>query len=131
MQTGVLPPEPGIDDRVRVMSRHLDLMVEVFGERHGCVMFRKIGPWYAKRFGPANEFSKKIVRMESRAQYLEIVDAYLRWRRQFCDESGQLLPRYQLAPMVASFMREADDSDGPASIRREAIPVPKGPVEVW
>ena len=131
MQTGVLPPEPGIEDRVRVMSRHLDLMVEVFGERHGCVMFRKIGPWYAKRFGPANEFSKKIVRMESRAQYLEIVDSYLRWRRQFCDDSGHLLPRYQLAPMVASFMREADDSDGPASIRREAIPVPKGPVEVW
>jgi len=131
MQTGVLPPEPGIEDRVRVMSRHLDLMVEVFGERHGCVMFRKIGPWYAKRFGPANEFSKKIVRMESRAQYLEIVDSYLRWRRQFCDESGHLLPRYQLAPMVASFMREADASDEPASIRREAIPVPKGPVEVW
>jgi len=71
------------------------------------------------------------VRMESRAQYLEIVDSYLRWRRQFCDDSGQLLPRYQLAPMVASFMREADDSDGPASIRRESIPVPKGPVEVW
>ena len=131
MQTGVLPPEPGIEDRVRVMSRHLDLMVEVFGERHGCVMFRKIGPWYAKRFGPANEFSKKIVRMESRAQYLEIVDSYLRWRRQFCDESGHLLPRYQLAPMVASFMRDDGNSDEPASIRREAIPVPKGPVEVW
>jgi hypothetical protein len=131
METGVLPPEPGIEDRVRVMSRHLDLMVEVFGERHGCVMFRKIGPWYAKRFGPANEFSKKIVRMESRSQYLEIVDAYLRWRRQFCDDSGHLLPRYQLAPMVASFMRDDGNSDEPASIRREAIPVPKGPVEVW
>ena len=131
METGVLPPEPGIDDRVRVMSRHLDLMVEVFGERHGCVMFRKIGPWYAKRFGPANEFCKKIVRLETRAQYLEIVDGYLRWRRQFCDDSGQLLPRYRLAPMVASFMREDEGAETPASARREAIPVPKGPVEVW
>ena len=27
MQTGVPPPEPGIEDRVRVMSRHLDLML--------------------------------------------------------------------------------------------------------
>jgi hypothetical protein len=131
METGVLPPEPGIDDRVRVMSRHLDLMVEVFGERHGCVMFRKIGPWYAKRFGPANEFSKRIVRLESRDQYLEIVAGYLAWRRQFCDDSGELLPRYRLAPMVASFMREDEGAETPASARREAIPVPKGPVEVW
>jgi tRNA-dihydrouridine synthase B len=131
METGVLPPEPGIEDRVRVMSRHLDLMVEVFGERHGCVMFRKIGPWYAKRFGPANEFSKRIVRLESRDQYLEIVAGYLTWRRQFCDDSGELLPRYRLAPMVASFMREDEGAETPASARREAIPVPKGPVEVW
>jgi hypothetical protein len=106
-------------------------MVEVCGERHGGVMFRKIGPWYAKRFGPANEFSKRIVRMESRAQYEEIVDGYLRWRRQFCDDAGRLLPRYQLAPMVASFMRTEGDAEAPASARREAIPVPKGPVEVW
>jgi hypothetical protein len=106
-------------------------MVEVFGERHGCVMFRKIGPWYAKRFGPANEFSKRIVRLESRDQYLEIVAGYLTWRRQFCDDSGELLPRYRLAPMVASFMREDEGAETPASARREAIPVPKGPVEVW
>jgi hypothetical protein len=33
--------------------------------------------------------------------------------------------------MVASFMRPAGDDDTPASVRREAIPVPKGPVEVW
>jgi len=127
-ETGILPPEPSMKDRVRVMSRHLDLMSEVFGERHGCIMFRKIGPWYAKRFGPANEFSKKIVRLESKAQYAEIMDGYLRWRAQFCDEAGELLPRYRLAPMVASFMRDPDE---PASVRREAIPVPRGPVEVW
>jgi len=33
--------------------------------------------------------------------------------------------------MVASFMREDDGAEAPASVRREAIPVPKGPVEVW
>ena len=128
LDTGILPPEPSFEDRLAVMGRHLDLMVEVFGEKHGCVMFRKVGPWYAKRFGPANEFSKKIVRLETRAQYLEIVDQYRRWRRQFCDESGELTSRYRMAPMVASFMRDPDE---PASLRREAIPVPKGPVEVW
>src|ERR1017187_941472 len=37
-----LPPEPTFADRVRVMCRHLDLMIEVFGEEHGCRMFRKV-----------------------------------------------------------------------------------------
>ena len=46
--------------------------------------------------------------------------------RSFCDADGELLPRYRLAPMLASFQQ-----DEPASTRREAIPVPKGPVEVW
>ncbi len=53
LRTGQLPPEPEFEERVRVMRRHLELMVEVFGEEHGCRMFRKVGPWHAKRFGPA------------------------------------------------------------------------------
>ena len=64
--------------------------------------------------------------MGSKAEYLEILANYLRWRAQFCDASGELLPRYRLQPMVASFMRDA-----PPSTRRESIPVPRGPVEVW
>lgn len=123
--TGEALPEPSFAERVRVMCRHLDLMVEVFGEELGCRMFRKVAPWYAKRFGPANEFNKKVVLVATRAQFHEILENFIRWRRQFLDEHGELLPRYQLAPMVASFMREPD------STTRTAIPVPKGPVEVW
>ena len=43
LRTGQLPPEPDFEERVRVMRRHLDLMAEVFGEEHGCRMFRKVG----------------------------------------------------------------------------------------
>ena len=123
--TGELLPEPSFAERVRVMCRHLDLMVEVFGEELGCRMFRKVAPWYSKRFGPANEFNKKVVRVATRAEFLEILESYVRWRKQFLDERGELLPRFQQAPMVASFMREPD------STTRSQIPVPKGPVEVW
>jgi nifR3 family TIM-barrel protein len=125
METGVLPPEPGFSERVRVLRRHLDLMIEVFGEELGCRMFRKIAPWYAKRFGPCHEFNKRIVKVETKAQFDEILESYIRWREQFLDQSGELQPRFQPAPLVASFMRE------PASTQREHIPVPKGPVEVW
>jgi nifR3 family TIM-barrel protein len=120
-----LPPEPPFSERVRVMCRHLDLMVEVFGEELGCRMFRKVAPWYAKRFGPCHEFNKKVVQVATKAQFHEILENYIRWRQQFLDERGELLPRFQQAPLVASFMRE------PASTQREQIPVPKGPVEVW
>src|SRR5580698_6980735 len=35
IRTGELLPEPLFEERVRVMHRHLDLMIEVFGEEHG------------------------------------------------------------------------------------------------
>jgi nifR3 family TIM-barrel protein len=126
ISTGELPLEPSFTERTRIMCRHLDLMIEVFGEELGCRMFRKVAPWYAKRFGPCHEFNKKVVQVSTRAQFHDILENYIRWRQQFLDEHGELLPRFQQPPMVASFMR-----DEPASTQREQIPVPRGPVEVW
>ena len=125
LATGELLPEAKFEERVRVMRRHLDLMAEVFGEAHGCMMFRKVAPWYAKRFGPASLFNKRVVQLKSRAEFEEILVAYVGWRAQFLDEQSDLKPRYQPPPMVASFECE------PAAAQRVAIPVPKGPVEVW
>src|SRR5579863_5421845 len=125
LDTGELLPEPAFEERVRVLCRHLDLMVEVFGEELGCRMFRKVAPWYSKRFGPANEFNKKVVLLSSRAEFHQILENYRTWREQFLDEGGELKPAYRPAPMQASFMQE------PAVVQRQQIPVPKGPVEVW
>jgi tRNA-dihydrouridine synthase B len=122
---GVSQPEPSFDERVRVMCRHLDLMIEVFGEERGCRMFRKVAPWYAKRFGPCHEFNKRVVQVSTKAEFHDVLENYISWRGQFLDKNGELQPRFRPAPMVASFMREAD-SPQPAR-----IPVPKGPVEVW
>jgi tRNA-dihydrouridine synthase len=122
---GALPPEPAFAERVRVMCRHLDLMIEVFSEEQGCRMFRKIAPWHARRFGPCREFNKRVVQVSSRAEFHDVLDNYTRWRQQFLDGNGELQPRFRPPPLVASFMRE------PISTQREHIPVPKGPVEVW
>jgi tRNA-dihydrouridine synthase B len=125
LKTGELLPEPSFEERVRVMCRHIDLMIEVFGEVHGCRMFRKVAPWYAKRFGPANEFNKRVVLISSRAEFCEILGYYRRWREQFLDGAGELKPRFRPAPLVASFMA------GPRAGQPGHISVPKGPVEVW
>jgi nifR3 family TIM-barrel protein len=125
LRTNELLPEPTFEERVLVMSRHLDRMIEIFGEEHGCRMFRKVAPWYARRFGPANVFNQQIVRLRTRSEFDEILIRYRQWRSQFLDDSGALKDRFRPAPMVASFMQE------PAVAQRNHIPVPKGPVEVW
>jgi nifR3 family TIM-barrel protein len=128
LRTGELLPEPGFDERVTVMRRHFERYVEFYGEAHGARLFRKVAPWYAKRFGPAKPFKTRIITITSRADFEAATAAYLGWRAQFCDGRGELLPKYLPARMVPSFMRKPDDA---AAFARDSIPVPKGPVDVW
>lgn len=128
LATGVRPPDTGYPELVRVMRRHLDLMIEVFGEDHGCRQFRKPAAWYAKRFGPAREFKRGVTQFRTRAEFEALLASFEAWRSQFLDERGELRAQYRPDPLIASFMRDPDD---PEVLRREAIPVPKGPVDVW
>jgi len=126
LATGQLAPEPDFHERLRVLRRHFERYVQFYGEEHGARLFRRVAPWYAKRFGPSKPFKQRITKINSAADFEAAIAEYVAWRAQFCDERGELLPRFAPAPMVASFMR--DDAD-PAE--RTAIPVPKGPVDVW
>jgi len=128
LRTGELTPEPGFAERVRVLRRHFERYIAFYGEENGAKLFRKVAPWYAKRFGPAKDFKRRIISITSRADFEAALTEYVAWRAPFCDEAGELLPKYQPGPMVATFMREPG---APESIERESIPVPKGPVEVW
>lgn len=128
LETGELQAEPGYPELVHVMRRHLALMIEVFGEDHGCRLFRKPASWYAKRFGPAKEFKQGVTQFRTRTEFEALLASYEKWRAPFCDERGELLAKFRPAPMVATFMLAPDD---PALRRRESIPVPKGPVDVW
>jgi nifR3 family TIM-barrel protein len=117
--TGELPPEPGFEERVAVMKRHLDLMVDVFGEVPGCRMFRKVALQYSRRFGPTKEFHKRVVRLSTRAEFDDILAAYRIWRVHFLDEDGDLLPQYQPRQL------------GMAVESTSAVKVPAGPNELW
>jgi tRNA-dihydrouridine synthase B len=128
LRTRELLPEPAFAERLAVMRRHFERYCEFYGEEHGAKLFRKVAPWYAKRFGPAKPFKHRIITISSRADFEAAIAEYLQWRAQFCDEAGTLLEKYSPAPMVASFMREPGSPEG---IERTAIPVPKGPVDLW
>src|SRR6267154_4416199 len=80
LTTGELPLEQSFEERVHVMNRHLDLMVEIFGEKTGCLMFRKVALQYSRTFGPTKEFHKLVVHLSTRADFDEILGAYREWR---------------------------------------------------
>jgi nifR3 family TIM-barrel protein len=124
LRTGSCPPEPGFVERIRVLRRHFERHCRFYGEENGPRLFRKVAPWYAKRFGPAKPFKQRMAAIRSRADFDAALEEYLAWRKPFCDGAGELLPAYRPPPMVASFMREASEAE-------DGIPVPKGPVELW
>jgi len=126
LRTDELLPEPGIDERIAVLRLHFERYCEFYGEARGSRLFRKVAPWYAKRFGPARPFKQRILTIESKVDFEAAVAEYLTWRSAFCDESGELLPKFQPAPMTPSFI------SGEAEVfSRASIPVPKGPIETW
>jgi tRNA-dihydrouridine synthase B len=128
LATGEIPPEPDLTERIRVMRRHFERYCDFYGEEHGARLFRKVAPWYAKRFGPAKPFKQSMLTILSRANFEAAVAEFLSWRSQFCDERGELLEKFRPQPMVASFMRGPAEA---AVFERTSIPVPKGPIEVW
>ena len=126
LQTGELMPEPDFEERIRVMTRHLERNIEFFGEERGCVLFRKVMPWYARRFGPANSFKKEAVLICNRQDYDRALMNFRAWRGQFLDNKGELRELFQPAKLEAVFA-----GDPGAVAERSCIPVPKGPVENW
>lgn len=128
LRTGELLAEPDLAERLRVMRRHFERYCEFYGEKHGARLFRKVAPWYAKRFGPAKPFKQRIISITSRADFEVAVEEFLVWRARFCDERGELLEKFRPEPLVASFMRDPAEAE---VFARQSIPVPKGPVDVW
>ena len=126
LRTGELLPEPGFEERIRVLRVHFERYCEFYGEARGATFFRKVAPWYARRFGPAKPFKRRILTIESRADFEAAVAEYRAWRAAFCDASGELLPKFQPAPLTPSFI--GGDAD---VFNRTSIPVPKGPIETW
>ena len=92
-----------------------------------CLMFRKVAPWYAKRFGPVKMFNKRVVQISTRKDFESTLSDYIEWRNQFVDSDGELIERYRQGPMVPTFMQD----DKLLAVKKKEIPVPKGPIEVW
>ncbi len=124
LNTNTISPEPTFEERIKLMTEHFEKMVEFFGEKIGCRMFRKIIPMYARGLGPSKEFIKKTVTVSNKEQFYNAIEFYRHWRKQFLNENGELKSQYRPSIPASSFLQEDSNNN-------ENIIVPDGPVEYW
>ncbi len=65
---------PTFLDQINIMISQMDGMVEQHGEQLGVLKMRKIGSFYFKNWLHVNEFRKKIVRANTREDFLVATD---------------------------------------------------------
>jgi nifR3 family TIM-barrel protein len=104
-ETGHPGPEPTYQDRLEFMDRHFHRLAECRGDRFGCLQFRKVANWYCKVLRPGREVQQQLVRLESAAEFEEIV----------------------------ARLRESEISQqcGSFEMSEPVIPVPSGPSAHW
>ncbi len=100
------PGEPGsYSERLTFMRRHFGLLAAQRGEHFACLTFRKVANWYCRVLRPGREVQQRLVRLESVAEFDEIV-----------------------ARLCATGPPARWTAAGAAEMH---IPVPGGPVERW
>ncbi|MFO0013290.1 MAG: tRNA dihydrouridine synthase DusB [Planctomycetota bacterium] len=71
-----IPPDPSIDEQLRIMLHHYELVVERFGVQRGTMLMRKFACCYAQNKPGARHFRAHISRVETQAEFYEVVDRY-------------------------------------------------------
>jgi nifR3 family TIM-barrel protein len=56
LKTGVIPPAPSIEERMKTMCRHVKLVCDLKGEKRGMKEARKHAAWYMKGLDGASAF---------------------------------------------------------------------------
>jgi nifR3 family TIM-barrel protein len=71
LKTGELLPLPSIDERRKMMLRHLDMLVDLKGEYTGVREMRKHAAWYVKGQRNCAQFKDKVFRAVSKDEIAE------------------------------------------------------------
>lgn len=96
--TGVIPPEPTMDEKIAMIQRFFGLMQEYRGEHYAMVNIRRRISWFAKRLGPCKPLRELIRLARSPAEVAQALEEFRSGglRRFFEaadeDESADLIP---------------------------------------
>jgi len=59
-KTGIIIPEPGLSERIEIIQRHMEKIIEIKGERIGILEMRKHVAWHLKGLPNANKARQAI-----------------------------------------------------------------------
>ncbi|MCP4594289.1 MAG: tRNA dihydrouridine synthase DusB [bacterium] len=77
LHTGQIPPPPSLEERVALMMRHFERLLEDVGERRAChVMRQRIG-WYAKTLGPCRALKEQMRRVRTETELRGYIAEFL------------------------------------------------------
>jgi tRNA-dihydrouridine synthase B len=78
LNTGELLPEPGMDEKEAMVKRHLEMLVELKGERTGVLEMRKHIAWYVKGCRNSSQFKERVFRAVSFEEMADLVCGFFR-----------------------------------------------------
>lgn len=76
LETGIIPPEPSIDERLNHLIKFAKELADLKGESIACKQIRKFVKWYTKGIYQAKEMRQEAVKVESLKQLEDIVMNY-------------------------------------------------------
>ncbi len=79
MATGELLPIPGIDERIRVLFEHLNLSIELKGERKAVIEFRKYYAGYLRNLPNASRIRSQLMQYFELSPIVDHVMQYASW----------------------------------------------------
>jgi nifR3 family TIM-barrel protein len=80
LSTGLIPPEPTIEDKCDMMSRHFHNLCQYRSPRAAVVEFRKRVSWYARTMNPCREMKDAMRAVRDPEHFDQIVREFLDWR---------------------------------------------------
>ena len=78
LQTGEILPKVSIQEKYRVIKKHIELAVEIKGELVGVKEMRKHLAWYTKNLKNSSEFRNSINKIENKKELLERLNEYFK-----------------------------------------------------
>ena len=76
LDTGEIIPEPGIEEKVSMMIRHMQMLIDLKGEHTGICEMRKHIAWYLKGLHNSAGIKEKVFRMDSPQDIVHLLDEY-------------------------------------------------------
>ena len=74
LNTGEQLPAPTVEDKFKILRRHLDLLLEFKGEYVGIREMRKHAAWYTKGLSGGSELRDRFNNAQTKSDFLSIID---------------------------------------------------------